>query len=224
MTERHSLRLDGACLSLSGRRLFSPLTLSIAAGEIVTVMGESGSGKSSLLNYICGTLPSEFIAEGRVLLDDQEISELAPERRGIGILFQDDLLFPHLSVAENLAFGLPRAVRGQQRWEQVSGALTKAGLSGLGQRDPATLSGGQRARAALMRTLLSQPRCLLLDEPFSKLDADLRQRMRRFVFEHARQAALPTLLVSHDPADADAAGGRVIRLCTGEKPSIHETK
>ncbi len=216
MTDRHSLRLDGVCLSLAGRRLFAPLALSIAAGEIVTVMGESGSGKSSLLNYICGTLPADFSAEGTVLLDEQEISGLAPERRGIGILFQDDLLFPHLSVAQNLAFGLPRAIHGQQRWEQVSAALTKAGLSGLGQRDPATLSGGQRARAALMRTLLSQPRCLLLDEPFSKLDADLRERMRRFVFEHARQAALPTLLVSHDPADAAAAGGRVVRLCPSE--------
>ena len=212
MTSRHSLRLEGVSLSLAGRQLFTPIDVSIAAGEIVTIMGESGSGKSSLLNFICGTLRSEFVSEGAVFLDEQEISGLAPEQRAIGILFQDDLLFPHLSVAENLAFGLPKGIRGQQRWEQVSAALNEAGLGGLGQRDPATLSGGQRARAALMRPLLSQPRCLLLDEPFSKLDAELRERIRRFVFEHARQAALPALLVSHDPADAAAAGGRVIRL------------
>ena len=147
-----------------------------------------------------------------MLLDEQDISHLTPEHRQVGILFQDDLLFPHLSVAENLAFGLPRSIRGQQRWEQVSAALNRAGLAGLGRRDPATLSGGQRARAALMRTLLSQPRCLLLDEPFSKLDTALRERIRRFVFEHARQAALPTLLVSHDPEDAAAAGGQVVHL------------
>ncbi len=212
MTERHSLRLADVCLSLSHGPLFAPLDVSIAAGEIVTVMGESGSGKSSLLNFICGTLPRDIVAEGKVLLDEQEISHLSPEQRQVGILFQDDLLFPHLSVAENLAFGLPRSIQGQQRWEQVSAALNRAGLTGLGRRDPATLSGGQRARAALMRTLLSQPRCLLLDEPFSKLDTALRERIRHFVFEHARQAALPTLLVSHDPEDAAAAGGRVVDL------------
>ena len=212
MNERHSLRLAGVSLSLSQSQLFAPLEVSIAAGEIVTVMGESGSGKSSLLNFICGTLPKDMTSQGKVLLDEQEISHLAPEQRRVGILFQDDLLFPHLSVAENLAFGLPRAIQGQQRWEQVSAALNRAGLTGLGRRDPATLSGGQRARAALMRTLLSQPRCLLLDEPFSKLDTALRERIRRFVFEHARQAALPTLLVSHDPEDAAAAGGQVVHL------------
>ena len=212
MTQRHNLRLADVCLSLSQRPLFAPLDVSIAAGEIVTVMGESGSGKSSLLNFICGTLPKDMAAVGKVLLDEQDISHLTPEQRQVGILFQDDLLFPHLSVAENLAFGLPRSIRGQQRWEQVSAALNKAGLTGLGRRDPATLSGGQRARAALMRTLLSQPRCLLLDEPFSKLDTALRERIRRYVFEHARQAALPTLLVSHDPEDAAAAGGQVVHL------------
>lgn len=212
MTQRHNLRLADVCLSLSQRPLFAPLDVSIAAGEIVTVMGESGSGKSSLLNFICGTLPKDMAAVGKVLLDEQDISHLTPEQRQVGILFQDDLLFPHLSVAENLAFGLPRSIRGQQRWEQVSAALNRAGLAGLGRRDPATLSGGQRARAALMRTLLSQPRCLLLDEPFSKLDAGLRDQIRRLVFERASARRLPVLLVTHDAADAEAADGALIEL------------
>lgn len=165
MTQRHNLRLADVCLSLSQRPLFAPLDVSIAAGEIVTVMGESGSGKSSLLNFICGTLPKDMAAVGKVLLDEQDISHLTPEQRQVGILFQDDLLFPHLSVAENLAFGLPRSIRGQQRWEQVSAALNRAGLAGLGRRDPATLSGGQRARAALMVRTASLPLICRVKEP-----------------------------------------------------------
>jgi putative thiamine transport system ATP-binding protein len=152
-----------------------------------------------------------------VLLNGLEITDLPPERRRVGILFQDDLLFPHLSVAENLAFGLPAAVTGRQaRRQRICAALEEAGLEGFEERDPATLSGGQRARVALLRTLLAEPRALLLDEPFSKLDVALRARIRRFVFEHARAQALPTLLVTHDPADAAAAGGPVIQIGPGE--------
>jgi ABC-type uncharacterized transport system, ATPase component len=115
-------------------------------------------------------------------------------------------------VAGNLAFGLPSGLSRRERQRRVADALLDAELAGLGGRDPATLSGGQRARVALLRTLLSEPEALLLDEPFSKLDAELRARMRTFVFEHARQRGLPTLLVTHDPADAQAAGGPVITL------------
>ena len=138
---------------------------------------------------------------------------LAPERRRIGILFQDDLLFPHLSVGANLAFALPASVRPTNlRRERIDQALSDAGLAGFADRDPTTLSGGQRARVAVMRTLLAEPLALLLDEPFSKLDATLRGDFRRFVFDHAKQSGLPTVLVTHDEADAQAAQGPVIRL------------
>ncbi len=200
-------------LRLRGRRLLGPLSLTVGAGEVTTVMGPSGCGKSSLLAYLCGTLEGVFETAGRARLDGRALDSLPPERRRVGILFQDDLLFPHLSVADNLAFGLPADLRDRAaRAARIEAALAEADLEGFGSRDPATLSGGQRARVALLRTLLSEPQALLLDEPFGKLDVALRDRFRRFVFEHARARALPTLLVTHDPFDAEAAGGDILHL------------
>ncbi len=208
-----SLELRKLGLQVEDRRLLGPLDLVIAPGEIVTLMGPSGSGKSSLLALICGTLDPVFRSRGRILLDGEDLAPLPPERRRVGILFQDDLLFPHLSVAENLAFGLLPGTRGRAaRRRRILEALAEADLEGFADRDPATLSGGQRARVALMRTLLAEPRALLLDEPFSKLDFALRARFRSFVFDHARAEGLPTLLVTHDPADAESTGGPVVDL------------
>lgn len=207
------LSLRGVSLSLGGRVLLGPLDLAVGPGEIVTLMGPSGCGKSSLLAFVCGTFDPAFHATGTVRLDGEDITRLPPERRRVGILFQDDLLFPHMSVAENLAFGLPRPLKGRRRRrERILAALAEADLEGFADRDPATLSGGQRARVALLRTLLAEPHALLLDEPFSKLDARLRDRFRRFVFDHARRNALPTLLVTHDPADGAATGGPIYEL------------
>jgi len=207
------LALHRVRIALGGQPLFPPLEFIIAPGERVTVMGPSGSGKSTLLAFIAGTLDHAFTAEGRVSIDGDDVTALVPERRRVGILFQDDLLFPHLSVGDNLAFALAPAVRSREaRRAAIAEALDEAELSNFAGRDPATLSGGQRARVALMRTLLAQPRVLLLDEPFNKLDTQLRQDFRRFVFEHASHRGLPILLVTHDRADADAAAGRVIVL------------
>jgi putative thiamine transport system ATP-binding protein len=195
------------------RPLFDDLSLRVEPGEIVTVMGTSGSGKSTLLAFIGGHLERGFAVGGEVLLGDTDLSRLPPPRRRIGLLFQDDLLFPHLSVGDNLAFGLSGEVKGRlARQKAIRSALENADLQGFEDRDPATLSGGQRARVALMRTLLSEPKALLLDEPFSKLDAELRQDFRHFVFSHARARRLPVLMVTHDETDAIAAGGRTIAL------------
>jgi len=211
-----ALRLDAVRIGLGGRELIAPLDLVVASGEQVTVMGPSGCGKSTLLAYVSGTLDPVFRASGRIVIGDTDVTALPPERRRIGIQFQDDLLFPHLSVGDNLAFALMATVRGKrERRARVQQALVEAELDGFVDRDPATLSGGQRARVALMRTLLSVPKVLLLDEPFNKLDAQLRNDFRKFVFEHAAARGLPTLLVTHDAADAAAAGGRVILLGTG---------
>jgi putative thiamine transport system ATP-binding protein len=209
---RQGLRLEQVGLWLGQRRLLGPLDLAIAPGESTTLMGPSGSGKSSLLAFLCGTLDPAFRSQGRVRLDGEDILALPPERRRLGILFQDDLLFPHLSVAGNLAFGLPQALDRQTRRDRVVAALDEAGLAGFEARDPATLSGGQRARVALLRMLLSEPRALLLDEPFGRLDAGLRDRFRRLVFERARARMLPVLLVTHDREDAEAASGIIVTV------------
>ncbi|ATH77663.1 MULTISPECIES: ATP-binding cassette domain-containing protein [Halomonadaceae] len=208
-TARHALTLEQVRIFLAERELLH-VEATIAPGDVLTVMGPSGSGKSTLLALLAGFLAAPFRAEGRLWLGERELSPLPAERRGIGLLFQDPLLFPHLSVAGNLRFGLPR--RSPQPQAQVAHALAQVGLAGYEARDPTTLSGGQQARVALMRLLLSQPRAVLLDEPFSKLDTALRQEMRALVFGQLRDAGLPTLLVTHDEADASAAGGDVLVL------------
>lgn len=206
------LTLAATQISLGNRVLVARLDLTVGPGDVVTVMGPSGSGKSTLLAFIGGFLDPAFTAEGRVLIGGSDVTDVPAERRRSGILFQDDLLFPHLSVGGNLAFGLAQDLRGQARRRAIDDALASADLAGFASRDPATLSGGQRARVALLRTLLARPLVLLLDEPFSKLDATLRQDFRAFVFDHARKQGLPTLLVTHDQADAAAAAGEVITL------------
>jgi putative thiamine transport system ATP-binding protein len=207
------LHLHRVTISLGDTMLVPEILLTVAPGEIITVMGPSGTGKSTLLNYLCGTLPPAFSAGGRIFINGREISELPIEKRRIGILFQDDLLFPHMSVGENLLFALPKSLRDRrQRQKLAEQALNEAGLAGYFKRSPGTLSGGQRARVALMRTLLSNPEMILLDEPFAKLDTDLRETIRYFVFEHIAARGLPTLMVTHDIQDAEAAGGPRIHL------------
>lgn len=207
------LVLEGVTIRLGDAALVERLDLTLLPGEVATVMGPSGSGKSTLLAFVAGFLGAPFVASGRVLLEGRDLTHLAPEQRRVGLLFQDDLLFPHLSVGGNLMFGLRAEVRERsERRRRVCDALASAGLDGFADRDPATLSGGQRARVALLRVLLSEPAALLLDEPFSKLDTALRGQFRAAVFAEAARLRLPTLMVTHDPEDAAAAGGRLVPL------------
>ncbi|MEW5423677.1 ATP-binding cassette domain-containing protein [Amorphus sp. 3PC139-8] len=191
---------------------FLALSATIRAGAVLTIMGPSGSGKSTLLAYVAGFLRPPFVARGTVRIGTFDLTRLPAAERRVGLLFQDALLFPHLSVGGNIRFALPASVKRAARAEAVDNALTEVGLAGNTNRDPATLSGGEQARVALARVLSAQPRALLLDEPFSKLDAALKAQIRQLVFDTARERRLPVLLVTHDPDDAQAAGGAVVRL------------
>jgi putative thiamine transport system ATP-binding protein len=205
-----SLRLEGVSITLRGRVLVPPFDANVGSGEVLVVMGESGSGKSSLLAFLAGLLAPPMQASGRVTLDGRDITVLPVEQRRVGLLFQDDLLFPHLSVRDNLLFALPAGGRAE-RIAEAEAALASAELSGLGRRRPAELSGGQRARVSLLRALLARPQALLLDEPFSRLDQALRERMREFTWRELRARGVPAVLVTHDPQDVPASA-RVVRL------------
>jgi len=204
------LKINNLQLSQQNKPLLS-LDEEIQGGEVLTIMGPSGSGKSTLLNWLAGMLPSHFTASGEVYLNDQNITQTASHLRHIGLLYQDPLLFPHLSVEGNIAFAMPKGDK-QTRRQTISEALQQVGLSGMEKRNPQSLSGGQQARVALLRVLLSKPQAILLDEPFSKLDTQLRQETRQLVFEQIKQHRIPVIMVTHDESDAIAAQGKVITL------------
>jgi putative thiamine transport system ATP-binding protein len=209
-----SLVLHSITLAIKHTPLIQPFSLTIGAGEVVTLMGASGSGKSSILSYIGGDLDPAFTATGELILNGRSLNNIPPEQRAIGRLFQDDLLFPHMTVGENLAFAC--AIKPKNiREELITTALKRAELEGFRDRPPHTLSGGQRMRVSLMRTLLAKPDAVLLDEPFSRLDKDLRNTMRDYVFAHIRERNIPALLVTHDETDAPKHA-RILKIINTE--------
>jgi ABC-type Fe3+/spermidine/putrescine transport system ATPase subunit len=184
--------------------------LRVAAGEIVALLGPSGCGKSTLLKIVAGLEPAD---QGSVWFNGQDITQQPPERRGFALMFQDFALFPHLNVLDNVAFGLveQRLPRAQAR-QQANAMLARFGLAAQAQRQVWTLSGGEQQRVALARALITAPRALLLDEPFSALDAELRQSLRDEFRQHIAAAGMATLLVTHDEQEARAMASRAVRL------------
>lgn len=200
------LMVKDVSLSLRQTRLLHNVSFTVSPGDILTLTGPSGSGKSSLFAWMVGALPGDFRAQGELWINARRCDVLPTEQRGLGLLFQDALLFDHFSVGQNLLLALPAAIKGDRRKQEVIAALDSADLSGFFHRDPATLSGGQRARVSLLRALLAQPQALLLDEPFSRLDKNLRDRFRRWVFDEVRARRIPVVQVTHDDDDIPANG------------------
>ncbi|PSU34278.1 ATP-binding cassette domain-containing protein [Photobacterium lutimaris] len=201
-----TLSVNNLAIQLGDTSLFSPVSFDVCPGEVFSLMGPSGCGKSTLLSAIAGHLVNDFSLSGDVTLNERSVIALAPDQRKIGLLFQDDLLFPHLSVLENLMFGIPRHYRGEKRVKRAESTLATLGLSQLANKQPSEISGGQRARISLMRMLLSEPQAVLLDEPFSKLDKALRNEFRQFVFDQINNRQIPTIMVTHDRDDIPLHG------------------
>ena len=212
------LALDGVGVTLAGARILEDVSVDVASGERLAVLGPSGSGKSTLLRVVAGLQPP---TTGRVLLDDRDVTDVPPYRRGVGLVFQDAALFPHRDVAGNVGFGPKVAGLDEHaRRSRVTEALELVGLAGAENRVVTTLSGGEAQRVALARALATRPEVLLLDEPLGSLDGPLRLRLQddlRALFE---RLSLTVVHVTHDVGEAFALGDRVAILREGRLAQV----
>ncbi len=210
------LELNGICRQFGNVRALDDVSLSVQRGEIICLVGQSGCGKSTLLRVIAGIDKPD---SGRVRLDGREISGptsyVEPEERNIGFMFQDYALFPHLSVADNIVFGLKRLGRRAAK-ERSRTIIAQLGLTHLADRFPHMLSGGEQQRVALARALAPQPQILLMDEPFSNLDRGLREGVRTETLAVLRELGTTVIMVTHDPEEALSSGDRVVLMRAGE--------
>jgi putative spermidine/putrescine transport system ATP-binding protein len=208
------LALRNISVSLSGKEILKSISFSVGDGDLISLLGASGSGKSTLLKTIAGIIPQ---TGGTVSIGGAIADELPPHRRGAVIVFQDFRLFPHMTAAENIAF--PMKMRGAQKKEYsktASALLERVHLAGYGKYKPHEMSGGQIQRVALARALAASPNILLLDEPFSSLDENLRQDMRSLVLELQQDYRITTILVTHDRQEALGMSDKIAVMMHGE--------
>jgi len=207
------IEIDNVCISFGLTEVLSGVNLTIKPGEFFAFLGPSGSGKSTLLRSIAGFGPRP---KGHILIDGQDVVDLPPWKRSVGMVFQSYALWPHMSVRENVAFGLQeRKVPRAEIAPKVDSALDLVGLKHLADRMPNQLSGGQQQRIALARTVVVEPKVLLLDEPLSNLDASLRVQMRRELLALQRKLGLTTIFVTHDQEEANTTSDRMAVLDGG---------
>lgn len=214
------LRLDLVTRQVEGRTLLNRLDLRVAEGECVALLGPSGCGKTTTLRVVAGL---DSLSSGRIVLDGQDISQMDPGQRRVGMVFQSYALYPHLNVAENLTLGLRiRGVSGSEREERLGQILGLLQLEDVRLRRPSQLSGGQRQRVALGRALLRQPRLMLLDEPMSNLDAQLREELRPELRRLLISGGHPVLYVTHDQQEAVGLADRIAVLDQGRLQQVGE--
>ncbi len=208
-----SIALNGVAKSWGDSTALHAVSLRIASGSFCVLLGPSGCGKSTTLRIIAGL---ETATQGQVLIDDRDVTDLPPAQRGIAMVFQNYALFPHLSVAENIGFGLSvRKVPAAESAERLRNAAALLGLTALLDRKPGQLSGGQQQRVALGRALVAQAKVCLMDEPLSNLDAQLRQDMRRELRELQQKLGLTVVYVTHDQTEAMSMADQVVLLNQG---------
>ena len=208
-----ALRLDGICLSYGETPVIRDLTLEVQAGEMIALLGASGCGKTTILKLIAGLLNPD---SGVIAVDGQAVNDTPVEKRRTAMVFQKPLLFPYLSVEENVGFSLKMRGTGREETRRrVDEALAMVRLDGYGPRRPGQLSGGQEQRVALARALVSEPRILLLDEPFAALDENLRVEIRSLVRAIQRKLQITTVFVTHDRVEAAAMAHRIALLHEG---------
>ena len=208
-----AVRLEGLSKRYGNVEVLRDLTLDVAPGTLVALLGPSGCGKTTTLRAVAGLIDP---SAGDVLFDGRSVLALPPERRPVAMVFQAPLLFPHMSVGDNVAFGLRMRGVGRGRRRQLAQeALERVQLPGFAGRRPGELSGGQEQRVALARALVVQPSVLLLDEPFSALDAFLRAEMRELVLTLQRDLGVTTLFVTHDQEEAVVLADRVALMLAG---------
>jgi putative thiamine transport system ATP-binding protein len=177
------------------------LNIKVNNGKILTIFGLSGIGKSSLINVIAGVSENNLLFTGEIILNNKKITNILPEKRKIGLLLQDGVLFPHLNVEQNLIFGIKKNLTNKEKYLLINEHLINANMEGFENRYPNTLSGGQKARIACLRAILSEPAALLLDEPFLSIDPEQRNSFRLFVVNQIREKKIPCILVTHDESD-----------------------
>ena len=198
----------------AGSPVFKDINFDIARGEFITLLGPSGCGKSTLLRCIAGLTP---VDSGRILLDGTDLVPMSPQKRGIGMVFQSYALFPNMTVAQNVAFGLRmQKVSGPDSQVRVDEALRMVELQDFAARYPHQLSGGQCQRVALARSLVTRPRLLLLDEPLSALDARIRKHLREQIRSIQRELGLTTVFVTHDQEEALTMSDRIFLMNQGK--------
>lgn len=212
-SESKGIKIENVCLKFGETEVLKGVNLDIKPGEFFSFLGPSGSGKSTLLRAIAGFGPTPT---GRILVGDQDITRLPPWKRNVGMVFQSYALWPHMTVRENVAYGLvERKLPKKEIDVKVEEALQLVGLLHLAERKPSELSGGQQQRIALARTVVVEPQILLLDEPLSNLDANLRVQMRRDILNLQRKLGLTTIFVTHDQEEANTTSDRLAVLSDG---------
>lgn len=201
------VELVGLTKAYNGATAVADVNLKIASGEFFSLLGPSGCGKSTTLRMVAGFVAPD---DGRILIDNDDITDRPPERRDIGIVFQNYAIFPHMSAADNIAFGLRmRKVEKGEIARRVKAALQQVGLTGYERRFQKELSGGEQQRVALARVLVTQPRILLLDEPLSALDKNLREEMKYWIKELQKNLGITTIYVTHDQSEALTMSDRI---------------